>query len=1493
MPSEFSKNSELTATELDDLTGRIAKQLYQHADIEIKGFQDRKMPDNYFDLAITNVPFSGEIRPYDSENKKRNYLLHNFFFAKAMDKVRPGGLVAFITSTGTMQSESAEAQKLRAEMNSKADLIAAFKLPNTAFEKNAGTQVTTDILILQKRLEPLDPSPYAQDWQEILTIKVENENLDINEYFKKNPSHMIGKLKKDTMYGGYGAARLALDGKGYNVEKELEKLMEQLPENIFKPVQMREHDSLKNTRKVIADSETQNFSFTEKGGKFYQKDGNELVEVDAKNQSAVKDYLPLMKSVHNILNAQLTPETTDKKLSELRQSLHKNYDNFVKNHGYLNAQKNKKILGSDPNYGSVAAIENYNYDKKTKKESAKKADIFFKRTVSPIIEPTSADTVEEGLYDSLSIRGHLDMEYIHKLTGKTKNEIIKELGDKIYKNPETNLHELAEEYLSGNVREKLEFAKEAARHNPEFQRNVAALEKVLPRDLTENEINIRLGSTFIDTKYYEDFIRHMIKIWYNGKVAFNSVTGQYFIYGTSYTNENQSVWGMQGNSNWTFLKLLERIMNYSDLKITYTDPETKRSIVDGAKTEAAKAKAIQKEFENWIWADEERKKNILRTYNDKFNSYVERRYSGEHLNSFLGLTETVKEKLYPHQKDVIYRNLQGGNTLIGHCVGAGKTWAMVISGMKMKQLGLIRKPLYAVPNNIVGQFKAEFLQAYPSAKLLVLDSKSLPLGSSKGTSEKPKAENRAKRRATLSKIATGDWDGIIISHEVFEKLPLSAETYKKFADEQIALLEAERRENADDPNGKRFIKALEEAIANLESDLKRMTDIDAKEIIMPFEELGIDQIFVDESDLFKNLKFTTNIQAKGISTTGSKRAWDLFTKTRWLSKQRNGGGVIFATGTPVSNTLNEIFTLQRFLDYDGLVENDLQTFGKWIKNFGRLETSVELSSDGTDYKPTNRVSLLNAKSLRTMCGKFMDIKVQEDLPHLKRPKVERIQEVVEPTNRQIEYTKKIGIRAQAVRDRKVNPTEDNLLKINGDWRKASIDMRLVDPTTPPSEAGGKIPKLCDNVFKNFEETTNVKGTQLIFLDLGTPKAKSKKNKKDNNDTDIAENIDDNEDSEDDSALTAADMSLYENIRDGLIMRGIPRNQIAFVHEAKTAEQKKALFEKVNEGEIKVILGSTQKMGAGTNFQKHLVALHHLDCPWRPRDIEQREGRILRAGNLNEKVKIYTYLTKNSSDGFSWEKMKIKQQMITGFLRGKISGTEIDAIDELTLNAGEAVALASGDPKIKERSELENKVNRLKLLQINHFDNQRRNQEKIKDLERRIPFVEKQLENLKLDAKEKVDVKGDAFKMKISDKIFDDRKEASEAYSEALKNISGSERKKIGEIGGFDIEVSKIDGDSVPFVFLKNHGSYNVTGTVQSMANFISGIQKEIDKVSNALEKNKKELAEIKSRPTKFDKQAELDEAIRKLAEIDNEIKATSDNTNANTAETNKKFVNIT
>ena len=1530
MPQDVMEASTLHGVEKDSLTGRLARQLYQKADVQVTGFEKTKLPNNYFDLAISNVPF-GETVLHDPEYEKTStgeragYRIHNYFFAKAMDKVRPGGLVVFITGPGTMQTTSPEARLLRAEMDRKADLVAAFKLPGNAFQKNAGTSVTTDILILQKRENPSKKAKYAQLWNIVDMLKVERgpglgaDYFNINSYYLAHPENMLGKPVADKLYGGRD--RMGLDGKGVDVEKELSSRMAKLPKDIYAPAKAKEHSTVESTKKFLADPGTVENAYAMKDGKPYQNIGGELQPVPASKAGKVAEFCRLRGALNALLRAQIDPAASDKVLEKLRKELNAAYDTFAKKHGYVNAKKNMSALADDPLYGSVAAIEKYKYDKKTKKESAEKTDIFSKRTVGAIQDITTAETATDALTASLSQRGRVDIPYMANLLGRSEKDTIEALGDMLYENPATGRQELAEEYLSGNVREKLALAETAARANPAYKRNVDALSKVQPAKYTERDVKANIGAPWIPANVYTLFTQHMVGGAYG--VTHDPLTNAWKLrppersryYGTGVDPVKLSrTWG---TPEMPFNELLEKILGMKDIEVKKEDADGNK-VIDRNATAAAIAKAeeIQAEFEKWLWADEDRKEILLNSYNKMFNSEVERNYDGSAL-TLPGLALQVQEKLYPHQKNAIWRMMHGGNTLIAHCVGAGKTWEMVCAGMEMKRVGICRKPLYAVPNNVVEQFRKEFLQAYPNAKLLVLTAKDLPgaklgggaetftekldtlkhkaprkfgekKGEKGGKARKESAEQKrdrlARRRAALSRIATEDWDGIIISHNLFANLPMSPEYYQEFYQEQADELEAAIRQAKEGNLSKRDTTALQNALENLKNRLERNVEEDKKEVAIPFEELGVDQIFVDEADKFKNLAFHTGMgRLSGISTSNAKRSTDMYVKTRYMAKAY-GRGIVFATGTPISNSMNEMFTMQRYLAWDKLKDLGMNHFDAWASMFGRKTEESEPSPDGNGFRMTTKLKFTNLKALGKMFRSFADIKLAEDLPYLKRPRLkggERTVVSVEASDAFNRLKKELLERADAIRQgspkkrTKKNGDEydDNMLAVTNDFRTASLDMRLIDPSISAGEAGAKIEALCDTVFRKYRETEAAKGAQVIFSDIGTPKAEKATESESADGESIALEID------------QATASVYQSIKDGLIKRGIPAEEIAFVHDGKNNEQRQALFERVNNGEIRVFLGSTETMGAGTNFQKHLAALHHLDCPWKPRDVEQREGRILRQGNDNEEVEIFTYVTKGSYDANMWDKVRYKQHMIDSVMRGDPAADEMEDVSSNgSAGYGEIEAIAMENPLMAEKVNVDADVMRLRSLESTYRKEQRNMRSELDRLPARIWQERENAKRAEADIKDRVSTKGDAFKMKLGGKTYTKRADAEKALAAIDSAFTKDASTKIGEVGGFEIHMrhekkyieNKGNGEVVHgrnIIQLVNHGSYTAENSIQSIEHAVNNAPEKAlaaaTKAAETMEARQKGLEEETQRP--FKQQDELDEAVKRQQEIQQQL----------------------
>ena len=1423
MPESMRSKSSLNGVELDPLTGRIAKQLYQKANVEITGFEKAKFPDNYFDLAISNVPF-GSFRLDDAKYNKYNLNIHNYFFAKAMDKVRPGGLVCFVTSTDTMQGRG-DSAKLRALLKGKADLVGAIRLPDTTFKANANTEVTSDVIILQKRKDGAAPSKFTQDWLKTVPSGVKdnyNNDLAINEYFKKHPEMVLGELKSGGRYGS-----LVVDGKGVNIDKAMQKAIKKLPADIYEArTSNRNTNSVESAQKFLAPNNSREGAFVEKDGKVYRVQQAEMTELPKARQKKAKEYVGLRDVAKRLLSEQINPATTDEQLAKTRAELNKVYDKFVEQYGPINDKKNIRALSLDPDYGILEAIEDYKVDPLTNEATVSKRAIFTKRTVNPVREVTHADNVNDALALSMSQTGGVDLGYMSKLMdGKDEDSILKELGERVYENPATDGIELAEAYLSGNVREKLEIAETAAKTDERFKKNVEALKKVQPKDLEPEDISVSLGAPWIPASDIQRFAAHLLgNNFYIMDVNYIPAAGTWKVDWGKAKSLKTSVDATQtwGTKYKNVKDLLEAALNQSTPTVTHKDADGK-TYTDKEETIAAQAKLreIQEEFKKWIWTDKERTNRLLAYYNRNFNNWVLRSYDGSAL-TFPGYS-TAEPQLKQHQKDVVWRILQDGTCLMAHCVGAGKTWSMQTAAMELKRLGLANKSMFVIPNHMLQQFENEFRRIYPNAKLLTISSDTLPdvnvVGASKMSKAKlaeRKAEKNAKRQSVLGKIATEDWDGIIISHNIFKRIPMSPEAYNRFYEQQIAEVEQAILDiNATEgKSGNAIVKKLETTKKNLEAKLKENTNEEAKDVVIPFEQLGIDQIFVDEADQFKNLYFATKMQRiAGMSRSESQRAMDMFMKTQYLINANNGRGVVFATGTPISNTMAEMFTMLRYLDNQGLKEKNLGFFDNWAATFATKETTAELSPDGSGYRTVEKFTKFNnMPELTKMFRKVADVKKIEDLD-LKIPKLNNGKPtVVEiPMNSALEtYIKETAKeRAAKIHNRAVDPQEDNMLKLTGDLRKASLDMRLVDPAVPASVAGGKIKAVVEHIADKYKETDDVNGVQLVFCDLSTPKGEKDK-------VNESDDVEEKEEAEDNSNIT-----VYAEIKKGLIKKGIPANQIAFIHDAKTKVQKEQLFERCRQGQVRVLIGSTEKMGAGTNIQKKLVAEHHVDAPWRPRDIEQREGRILRQGNENEEVEIFNYVTKGSFDANMWEKLKNKATMIGQAMSGNLVQRSLEDADATVLSFAEVEALASGNPLMAERVMVNAKLTQMEALAENYRRDQEKNRRVLAAIPNNIKVAEANAEKAKADIANRKDISGENFSMVIgrNKTVYTKRTDAKTELERIASHYTNELGGVVAKAGGFDIRFRAIPAGKL---FMSNDGKTAYTAAENTVRAEIVG-----------------------------------------------------------------------
>ena len=1424
MPRDMMKNSSLRGIEIDDLTSRMARMLYPSALVEHTGFEKAQLADNFYDLAISNIPFNANL-------SIAGYKIHHYFFAHGMDKVRPGGLMVYITSQGAL-TNSKDGARMRDYLGKKADMVAAYKLPSGAFGE-AGTSVGTDIVIFRKRGEHEMKPGYAQDFQHVGKMFTYSDNsggVPVNEYFKAHPENIIGEASKGR--DQYGNDVLLVKPKeDADIAKELSKAMNKLPKGIYEPVNRTgedSFDSIKANIKLRADyKRNHDLEYWEKDGKIYQNRyrdhaGIMAEEIPAgKKLTRLKGYLKIRSALNSLMLAEMDPEAKEETVNHLRKQLNTVYDAYVKKNGYLNDPQGQRAYIDDPSSGMVMALEKVTYTgfgAKKKIEKVEKTAIFKERTIAPIKEVTSVDNPNDALLVSLRNKGRVDLTYMAKLMDSTPEEIVAGLDGQIFKNPATERYETRDEYLSGNVREKLAQAENAATQDQSYQKNVDALKQVVPQDLIPDEICVTMGAPWIPASDVQAFADHITGRAGSLSVKFIPSSAKWVVdgYGTSGKYKARGI---------SLADLLSDILNNKAIEV-YSGRGEERAL-DREATDVANviAQDIKDDFTAWLWSDKARAKRLARYYNDNYNNTVLREYDGSHL-TFPGHNEKIE--LMPHQKNVVWRMLQGGNTLIAHCVGAGKTFEMQAAGMEMRRLGIANKPLYILPNNVVEQFTKEFYELYPNARLLVLqnDSKTRPgyipavpkstieqkveredgrketvtiqFSKLSAADRKKVTEARALRTRTLAQIKTEDWDGIIMSHSQFERLPLSPETAASFIEEQLDEVEQAITEAKEGKVDKRTLGTIENQKKKLEENLDAVMKTDPRDIGVPFEQLGIDQIFVDEADMFKNLHYTTSMdRVNGLPNSNANRSMDMYAKTRWLTNANGGRGVVFATGTPVSNTMAEMFTMMRYLDFQGLKEKGLNLFDNWLRTFGEIGSGIERNPSGSGFRKVNKVlRFINMPELTKMFRKFADVKTQDDLdldiPKLKGGKPTIVKIAPDPVlTNYIKNDVPRRIANMAKRREDMRKGADNMLALTGDLRRMSI-------------TDSKIDALADEVVRKYEETTDVKGAQLIFCDQGIPKAEK-------------DNAKDDEEGEDNSA-EAENAPVYNKIITALEERGIPKEQIVFIQSAKNKAQMEEIFKKVDSGDIRILIGSTQKMGAGTNCQHHLVALHDLDAPWRPRDLEQRHGRILRQGNPNKEVEIFNYVLQDSFDPIMWEKLKNKAAIVAQAMSSNMQQRTVEDADLVTLTYADAENAGTSDPLVKERIALDSEIKKYKHAQVAFNRKMGDAESAMETAPKKIEELKSAIENIKDDMDARQDTRGDKFRMTVAGKEYTERKEAQTALGSALADLTGKVSTKIGEVSGFDIK-AYLGSDNQPHIQLVRKRAYMAnTATVAGVEN---------------------------------------------------------------------------
>ena len=1411
--------------ELDSISGRIAKQLYPENSIAIQGFETTDYPESFFDCVIGNVPY-GAYQVPDRKYDRYHFMVHDYFIAKSLDLVRPGGVVAVITSSGTLDKKDAS---VREYLANRANLLGAIRLPNNAFRKNAGTDVVADILFLQKRDRATLERP---EWVELGTTE---EGYTVNSYFAAHPEMVLGEFSTEsTQYGKQEVTVKPIAGA--DLAEQLKEAVSHIKGTITE-VEMEDFELEDVDTSIPADPSVKNFSFANVDGRVYYRENSRMnrMELPAMTTERILGMIELRDVTQELLQSQLE-DGSDEKIRLLQQKLNETYDRFRARYGLISSTANKRAFSQDSSYCLLSSLEILDETGELKR----KADIFTKRTIKRPEPVTSVDTASEALAVCIGERAAVDIPFMAQLSGKTEEEVTEELAGVIFQNPLTDAWETSDEYLSGNVREKLATAREFAENHPEYDINVQALERVQPKELDASEIEVRLGATWIDPEYITQFMgetfhtpRYLLGSTITAKYA--PVNGQWNITGkTRDIGGNALATATYGTQRANAYRLLEDALNLRDTKIydkVYEDGNEKR-VLNKKETMLAQQKQdmIKEAFREWIFRDMDRRDALCKKYNELFNSIRPREYDGSHIR-FVGMTPEIS--LMPHQKNAVSHILYGHNTLLAHCVGAGKTFQMIAAGMESKRLGLSQKNLYVVPNHLTEQWGSDFLRLYPGANVLVATKKDF---------------EPANRKKFCSRIATGDYDAIIIGHSQFEKIPLSIERQKASIERQIDELTLAIEEAAEEEGTRYTVKQMEKTRKNLDTKLKRLNDQSRKDDVVTFEQLGVDRLFVDESHYYKNLFLYTKMRnIAGISQTDAQKSSDMFMKCQYLDEITGGRGVTFATGTPVSNSMTELYTIMRYLQYDTIQRMGLGHFDSWAATFGETVTAIELSPEGTGYRAKTRFArFFNLPELISLFKEAADIQTA-DMLNLPVPEAEYINEVLKPSEEQEELVSSFAERAEIVRAGLVEPYEDNMLKITNDGRKCALDQRLINDMLPDF-ADSKVNRCVKNAFDIWEETAQKRSTQLIFCDLSTPKADGSFN-------------------------------VYDDVREKLMEKGIPREEIAFIHEAGTEAKKAELFAKVRSGKVRILLGSTQKLGAGTNIQDRLIALHHLDCPWKPADLEQQEGRILRQGNQNEKVKIFRYVTENTFDAYMWQILENKQKFISQIMTSKSPVRACEDVDDAALSYAEIKALATGNPYIKEKMDLDIQVSKLKLMKANHTSQKYRLEANIaKDYPMQITAAKERLEGLKAD-KEAVhpflEKAKDEFSMDIGGKTYTDRKEAGTALIAAcagLKAVRTSGR--VGEIYGFHL-FSEFDSFNQKYILtIKGQCSYKVEvgkdalGNLQRISNALYGIEKKVAETQNKLDTLQQQLATAKEEVAKpFPKEQELAEKSERLAEL--------------------------
>jgi len=1425
MPEEMLRRSTVTGVEIDPLTARIAKALYPDADIREQPFEKSKLAEESFDLAISNVPF-GDYTVHDPRWNKHKFSIHDYFFAAALDKVRPGGLVMFVTTHSTMDKLDSSLREL---LGARTELLGAIRLPNDAFKKNAGTEVTTDIVMLRKLRDGESPSGPA--WKAAVNFtNDQQENFTLNEYFAAIPEMMLGKMRLSGRM--YRDNEPTLEPDGRDLSATLVEVVERLPQNIYEaqnqPVAKRTSD----LNIPAPDFVKPNAFCVHEDGRVCIREDDALRPLDdmpVETRSRIRRLIDVRDAVRVCLRSQLDG-SGEGQVIEAREKLNLAYDRFLARFGPINARVNQNAFDGDPDLPLLLSLEHYEEETNV----AVKASIFRERTIHQKQPIESVETPKEALLVSLNEKGRVDLEHMAGLLDQTVEEFLPDLKGMIFLNPQTKQWETEDQYLSGNVREKLVAADATGVSDPRFRENVEALKSVQPQDLPATEIDVRLGATWLPEQDVEKFVHELLGVSSGVQVCHIHALGSWHItadWEAKQSTANTTDWG---TSRYTGLELIHDALNLKTP--TVYDTKDKKPVVNPTATEAAREKQerIKEKFKEWVWTDDDRRERLVRLYNDTFNHSRVRTFNGEHL-TLPGASSAIQLQL--HQKAGVWRILQTDNTLLGHVVGAGKTYTMVASAMELKRLGFARKPMFAVPNHMLGQFSTELLMLYPGANILVAGREDF------------EAQNRRK---LFSRIATGNWDAIIVTHSGFERIPLSEETQVRFFKEQLDELEDVKRQHAGTDN-RRLVKEIEKAKKRLEAKLEALAASHKKDNTLTFEELGVDRLFVDEAHYFKNLFYISKMtRIAGLPQTASERAFDMFLKVRHIQSKNDGGGVVFATGTPIANSMAEMFTMQRYLQPDDLQKHKLHHFDGWAATFGEPVTAMELAPDGAGYRLNTRFArFINVPELMQMFRQMADVQTAAML-NLPRPKLEGEKAAIRsaPATPPLKkFVQSLVERAHKLKTGRVDPSEDNMLKITSEGRKAALDLRLMIPSAK-DDPQSKVNLAVENIFRIWEATKDDRLAQLVFCDLSTPKEKG--------------------------------FSVYDDMADKLVKLGVPQADISFIQDFDSDVSKLALFRSVRAGKTRILFGSTQKMGSGTNVQERLIALHHMDAPWRPSDVEQREGRILRQGNKNSVVQIYRYVTEGSFDAYMWQTLETKAKFISQVMSGDMTIRRIEDLDSTALTYAEVKAIASGNPLVIEKAQVDAELMKLTRLRSAHAEEQYRIRANTRHSQEEAQRYTERLANLRQDFVVRQDTSGDKFRIELDRQALDNRGVAGELLlrrAGKIKNAFGVSQ-HVGKFAGFELSLhASYNGEVELILHGKNSYSARVTdtalGTIRSLESIVQGFEERAARLESDIQDSQKRAKELESKVgAPFEHEKRYHQLAKRQSEIEEKLDLT-------------------